>query len=62
MIVPILEYMIVQKNSNTGALFITIPKAIAKAKGITGGTDADWIINDNGKLFLEVVKRETNNA
>lgn len=53
--------MIIQENSSTGALFITIPKAIAKAKGINGGTKADWVIDNEGKLILEVEKRETNN-
>jgi len=54
--------MIVQENSSTGALVITIPKAIAKAKKIKKGTEAEWVLDDNGKLFLEVGKRETNNA
>ena len=62
MIVHILVYMIVQENSSTGALVITIPKAIAKAKKIKKGTKAEWVLDDNGKLFLEVGKRETNNA
>lgn len=52
--------MIIQESPN-GNLFITIPKAIAKAKKIEKGMNAEWGISDNGRLYLEVEKRETNN-
>lgn len=56
--------MIIQENSNTGALFTQIPKAIAKAKGIKKGDNVEYIIDDDGRIYLEFQRKrnETNNA
>jgi len=42
----------VQENSTNKALFLTIPKAIATAKGFKKGTDIDFVINEKGQIVL----------
>lgn len=56
--------MIIQENSNTGALYLQIPKAIAEAKGLKKGTDVKFKIDDLGRIYLDTPRNgnETNNA
>ena len=39
-------------NKSTGQLVVTVPAAIARAKGLTGGKECEWIIDNVGALIL----------
>lgn len=46
----------IQANAVNNALFLQIPKAIVTAKGLKKGMDVDFLIDDNGKIFLDIKK------
>ena len=46
----------IQLNSKTGVLMIQIPKAIATAKGLGKGNEVDFLIDDKGRIYLEIKK------
>ena len=39
-------------QSKKGQCFVTVPKAIARAKGWKGGDEVEWIIDNLGQLIL----------
>jgi len=39
-------------ESKKGQCFITIPQAIARAKGMKGGDEVEWKIDNLGQLIL----------
>jgi len=43
----------IYENKSNGQVFITIPKAIFKAKSFRGGQEMEWIIDNLGQLILK---------
>lgn len=46
----------VQENSQSKAIFVIIPKAIATARGLKKGSDVEFLINDNGQIVISIKK------
>lgn len=43
----------IYENKQNNQVFITIPRAIFKAKGFRGGQEMEWIIDNLGQLILK---------
>jgi len=46
----------IQQNNQTLALFVQIPKAIATAKSLKKGQEVDFLIDEKGRIVLDIKK------
>jgi hypothetical protein len=49
-VIPVVK---IYENKSNGQVFITVPKAIYKAKGFKSGQELDWVIDNLGNLILK---------